>query len=461
MDSSGSKCWRGAAEEKWSYETHLESMELGRLAARVQEMAGILSGDSFLAVSELSPGAASVCIGDSSAYFSAIELLRIALNYAELSGTLTVRCSLSPQPVSSMNGGEWHEMRMCLIWNQAGRLARDHEDAGCRACGACPASSVPKEAGEETGGEQPGPRIRTLTDGSAETGLRLSWLTRAGKAGISASVSSAMSRPGAVVVDDDASHLRYLEMVLSDGGFQVVTCLSEQQALAEVRDRPEAFQVALIHAAVNGFQPPPLIRTLRTESPTTRVVLFDRSGEITLRREYSAYPLLRAPIYPRELLDAAARAAMSARACGPRPRVLVADDEPAVRGFLRLALANEGFDVLEAAEGEEATRMLQCHAIDVVVLDLVMPGREGLETIRSIKKKLSTVSVVAISGLGGEALPIARHLGADFVLSKPIAIPTLLACVKGGVALKAERAGRQNRAMGIGAECERTWEAAK
>jgi hypothetical protein len=115
---------------------------------------------------------------------------------------------------------------------------------------------------------------------------------------------------------------------------------------------------------------------------------------------------------------------------GPAARILVADDEAAVRGFLREALEEAGYEVVEAANGKQALDEARAGRFDLVVTDLVMPKQEGIETIRALRKEMSAVGIIAITGkFEGPYLQMVQLLGADAVLTKPIGADLLLAKV--------------------------------
>ena len=112
--------------------------------------------------------------------------------------------------------------------------------------------------------------------------------------------------------------------------------------------------------------------------------------------------------------------------------VLVVDDEPGVRSALRLVLEHGGYSVTEAANGIEAMDRLRTHSVDVVLIDLFMPEKEGLETIADFRQQYPGLKIIAISGaFSGEFLEIAKHLGADQALAKPIRGADLLATIQG------------------------------
>jgi CheY-like chemotaxis protein len=115
----------------------------------------------------------------------------------------------------------------------------------------------------------------------------------------------------------------------------------------------------------------------------------------------------------------------------PKKRVLVIDDEPSVRDLFQHALETSGYDVVTAANGNSALRLLRDTTVDLVVTDLVMPEKEGLETVRELRRDFPQVRILAVSGVGGgQYLRIAKILGADHVMQKPVSPSNLVAKVR-------------------------------
>ncbi len=115
-------------------------------------------------------------------------------------------------------------------------------------------------------------------------------------------------------------------------------------------------------------------------------------------------------------------------------RILVIDDEPDVRDFLVTALRRAGYEVMAAANGREGIHACRRNAVDLVITDLVMPEKEGLETIIELRREYPGVAVIAISGGARGSnrtyLNAAELCGADRVFGKPIAPSTLVAAVQ-------------------------------
>lgn len=115
-------------------------------------------------------------------------------------------------------------------------------------------------------------------------------------------------------------------------------------------------------------------------------------------------------------------------------RILVIDDNPEFRGILLSHLASQGHSLLEAADGDQGIAQLEQHAdIDLVLTDILMPQRDGLEVLRMVKRRWPHLPVIALSGggwIGAEQLlGMTERLGADHVLYKPVTREILLGAV--------------------------------
>jgi CheY-like chemotaxis protein len=101
-------------------------------------------------------------------------------------------------------------------------------------------------------------------------------------------------------------------------------------------------------------------------------------------------------------------------------KVLVVDDDKHFRVLARAILEPAGFEVIESADVEQCMSHLRNQAVDVVILDMVMPGRDGIEAVREIKQLYPEIPIVAVSGAeqSGLYLSVSAHLGADASLEK-------------------------------------------
>ncbi len=115
----------------------------------------------------------------------------------------------------------------------------------------------------------------------------------------------------------------------------------------------------------------------------------------------------------------------------PAIRVLIVDDEAAIRRALRPPLAELGFQVSEASRGEEALQLLHSTPVDVVLLDINMPGIGGIETLRRIRALAPRLPVLMVTVRDGEEEKVeALELGADDYVTKPFSIRELIARIR-------------------------------
>lgn len=115
-------------------------------------------------------------------------------------------------------------------------------------------------------------------------------------------------------------------------------------------------------------------------------------------------------------------------------RILVIEDEEAIRELCRRVLVRAGHEVVDAANGEVGLRLYRQDPTDLIITDLFMPEKDGIETIRELRRDFPAVRILAISG-GAKSAPsvtflrVAAHLGAVETLAKPFSMEELLTAV--------------------------------
>ena len=111
--------------------------------------------------------------------------------------------------------------------------------------------------------------------------------------------------------------------------------------------------------------------------------------------------------------------------------LLIEDDEP-LRKVLAITLAKAGHTVVQAGDGNECLHKFHHAAPDLVITDIVMPGKEGIETIMALRKESPRLPIIAISGAANYSpmyLAMAAKLGAQRILSKPFTGADLLRAI--------------------------------
>jgi len=110
-------------------------------------------------------------------------------------------------------------------------------------------------------------------------------------------------------------------------------------------------------------------------------------------------------------------------------RILIIEDNAPLRTMLKNALGTEGHLVVEATNGSEGIGLFERNEFDLVITDIIMPGRRGIETIVRLKQTRPNAKIMAISGAGGgrseDLLKAAWNVGAHAVLTKPFTMKDL------------------------------------
>jgi CheY-like chemotaxis protein len=119
------------------------------------------------------------------------------------------------------------------------------------------------------------------------------------------------------------------------------------------------------------------------------------------------------------------------------PRILVVDDDDPIRESIRLALAIIGIEVVTAENGERALEAFGQMAVDGAIVDLMMPGMNGLDTIRALRERAPALPIVVISGSlmqqadgGQDALRVATAMTGVTALAKPFKLSELMALAR-------------------------------
>lgn len=235
-----------------------------------------------------------------------------------------------------------------------------------------------------------------------------------------------------LLVEDDDDVRQFAATVLKARGYRVLEAADAPSALQIARAYDGAIDLLVTDVIMPGMNGPQLASELARARPTMRVLYISGYAENAVVHHGvfdAGLQYLAKPFSPgefahkvREVIENMSRSIA----------ILVVDDEPGVRAFLRQALEQAGYRVLEAADGGEALACCRRERVHLILMDLVMPEKEGLETIQELRRNFPQIRVIAMSGAPGGPiyLEAARHLGADNVLSKPIDADNLLQLVR-------------------------------
>lgn len=241
--------------------------------------------------------------------------------------------------------------------------------------------------------------------------------------------------PTVLCVDDDPEVLEVLREYLTGQGFCVVSATNGVDALLEVTQRiPRAAILDVCMPHLGGLEA--LRRIKRFDPELVAILVSGVPNALEMVREsgVNLAGVLSKPLDLARLSETLARAGVvpqsapprspdpSADACPSIPkRVLVVDDDPEFRAMLVEHLQSRRIHALDAASGEEALRRFSEFRPHVVLLDILMPGISGLETLRRLKTLRQESCVVMVSAKDDEeTLREALELGADDYVSKPL-----------------------------------------
>lgn len=235
-----------------------------------------------------------------------------------------------------------------------------------------------------------------------------------------------------LVIDDDPAVAALLAGILSDHGFAVESAPTGEAGLKRVATgAPDLCIIDLRLPGANGFD---VLTQLRgtPAGASLPVVVFSgadlQDHEIIRLRNHAAVLVRKGDVSALELVSGIQRAlrgatvAADARAAGA-PRVLVVDDHDMNRALTRAVLEARGFQVLEASDAVTGLQVAGTQLPSIVLMDLAMPGMDGLEAIRRLKADPSTsdLPVVALTALAMRRdEEAAKAAGADAYLTKPI-----------------------------------------
>ena len=195
-----------------------------------------------------------------------------------------------------------------------------------------------------------------------------------------------------------------------------------------------------------GGRTPARRRVARNESQSRPVGgRLSARGERRPRRRHSHPVPLRSRSGPAPAEDAAGRRPLESLQPMPKSRILVVDDEAAIRDSLKMTLEYEGYEFLSAATGQEGLALIERESPDLVLLDVKMPGMDGLEVLDRIRALNDALPVVVVSGHGTISTAVeATKKGAFDFIEKPFASDRVLVSLR---ALDQRRLRDENRTL--------------
>ncbi|MFH1292648.1 MAG: response regulator [Pseudomonadota bacterium] len=249
-----------------------------------------------------------------------------------------------------------------------------------------------------------------------------------------------------LVIEDDETARGQLAKAIRKEGYEVVVA-EDGRAGVELfkKELPEIVVSDLKMPGIDGME---VMHTVRRLSKNTQIILVTAFGEtdtvISALRE-GALDYLKKPLDLDQLTVALGRAkekVMEYKKGATFPALLLADDEEKIRERLARVLEKEGWKVFQVADGEEAINVFKDNRIDVVLLDIKMPKKNGLEALHEMRSVSNDFEAIILTGYGDENSAIqALRDGAINFLKKPIDLEQMILAVQKAMEkLKSDRA---------------------
>jgi PAS domain S-box-containing protein len=254
-----------------------------------------------------------------------------------------------------------------------------------------------------------------------------------------------------LLVDDDEVVTAIISQGLHDLGYRVCGCTSARGALERFGRDPGSFDLALLDPDMpdmNGFELAGRLQELRPDLPLVLVTGGAAAGTLPADARTTFQDILAKPFSAQDLASIV-RKAMLARggggprpamglpaiAAGPRPSVLLAEDNRTARSMMGKYLKEAGYEVQEAEDGLQAWKLFNRAAhggrFDLLLTDVVMPRMDGLELVQLVRKADPAIPIgVVTSNEDKETVKAALKLGVDEFLNKPFGAADLMASVQ-------------------------------
>ena len=238
-------------------------------------------------------------------------------------------------------------------------------------------------------------------------------------------------------VDDEAPIAKMGGKALERLGYTVSIRTSSIEALELFRTKPNEFDLVITDMTMPNMTGDRLAIELMKIRPDIPVILctgYSKRISEESASEMGIKAFAYKPVVKADLAKTVRKVLDDQQQEQTTGRILVIDDEPEIRKLFVQKLAGRGYEIIEACDGKEGLKLYHETRPDLVITDLVMPEKEGLETITELKREFPNVKIIAISG-GGRNVPdcylhVAKNLGADRTFPKPIDWPELIKTVR-------------------------------
>ena len=234
-----------------------------------------------------------------------------------------------------------------------------------------------------------------------------------------------------LIIEDDESTRNKLSTILTKEGFDTVQARDGEEGLEIFHEKmPEVVITDLSLPGVDGLEVMRQINRLSSKTQTILITAYGETDTVVSALREGALDYLKKPIDLERLHIALGRAREKIdhyNQIVSYPAVLLAEDHDATRTRLERVLTKEGWNVFTASNGDEAVEIFKARKIDIVVLDIKMPQKSGIETLHELRHLSADFEAIIVTGFGDESSAIqALRDGAINFLRKPIDLDQMI-----------------------------------
>ncbi|OGR84926.1 MAG: hypothetical protein A2901_01525 [Elusimicrobia bacterium RIFCSPLOWO2_01_FULL_54_10] len=229
-------------------------------------------------------------------------------------------------------------------------------------------------------------------------------------------------RVNILVVDDQASMRLTLKGILAKRGYEVYVAEDGLKALEEIKKRDYGLVIMDIKMpGLNGVDAYIKIKEINPKVPVIMMTAFALEDEIRRAIHEGAYAVLYKPFDMERILEVIGECIEN------KTLILLVDDSVEDRASYKVILERKGYKVMETQSGEECIKSIKERKFQVILLDLQLPGINGLETLKQIKTVRPDLPVIMVTGHSQtEMMENAMKSGSFAYLSKPVDITKLM-----------------------------------
>ena len=242
-----------------------------------------------------------------------------------------------------------------------------------------------------------------------------------------------MKKKKILVVEDSRVTLIALKKILENNGYEVYAATDGEDGLKKSRIlKPDLILLDVMLPKIDGLSICRLLKFDETYASIPIIMLTAKSqtSDKEIGKQVGANAYITKPCNTKELLEKIEELISN------KKRILIADDEQTLLDSLQRVLKKYKTDykVFTTANSVEVPGMIEEFKVDILVTDILMPGKDGIELIKEVREKYPLVKIISMSGGGAlgkeEYLDMAKRFGSSYSLRKPFSLDELISAIK-------------------------------